>query len=322
MPALERARKVLQTEIAALEATMARLNDTVTRAVELLLACQGKVVVVGMGKSGLVGAKIAATLASTGTPAFFLHAAEAMHGDLGMVYKNDVALVISNSGESDEVLAILPALRRLGLPIVAMTGNAKSRLAGFADVVLDTHVTEEACPLGLAPTASTTVQMAMGDALAVAMLQERGFSEEDFARVHPAGVLGKRLLVRVDELMHAGDEVPRVRQDTPMTKALLEMSAKRLGITVVEDEQGRALGVISDGDLRRALQKFGDLSSLTAGQIMTTAPKAIPMGLLASRAAFQIETNRISALLVHAPDDPLRIVGVVHIHDLMKAGIV
>lgn len=322
MPALERARKVLQTEIDALAAMMDRLNDSFNKAFAILLGCKGKVVVVGMGKSGLVGAKIAATLASTGTPSFFLHAAEAMHGDLGMVYKNDVALVISNSGETDEILAILPAMRRLGLPIVAMTGNLNSRLAGFADVTLDTHVAEEACPLGLAPTASTTVQMAMGDALAVALLEERGFSEEDFARVHPAGVLGKRLLVKVDELMHAGDEVPRVREDTPMTKVLLEMSAKRLGLTVVEDAHGHALGVISDGDLRRAMQKFGELTAMTAVQIMTTAPKAIPTGMLASRAAFHIETNRISALLVHAPEDPRRIVGVVHIHDLMQAGIV
>jgi len=320
--ALERARRVLRIEAEAIERTSQRLDDNFAQAVELLLGCAGKVVVVGMGKSGLIGAKIAATLASTGTPALFLHAAEAAHGDLGVVHKTDAIVVVSHSGETDEIVDLLPAFRRLGLPIVAITGAPYSRLGKTADVVLDSSVTEEACPLGLAPTASTTAQLAMGDALAVALLEARGFTAEDFARIHPAGALGKRLLTRVEDLMHVGDAVARVRLSSPATQVLLEMSAKRLGTTVVEDEDGKAHGVITDGDLRRALQKFGDLSARIAADLMSANPKSVAPDALASRAAHLMEKHSISCLLVHDAGDPTRIVGMIHIHDLMKAGII
>jgi arabinose-5-phosphate isomerase len=322
MNAIERAKRVLRIERAAIDAMSDRLDDRFDRAVTLLRQCTGKVVVIGVGKSGLVGAKIAATLASTGTPAFALHAGDAAHGDLGMVHKNDVALVISNSGETEEVLAVLPALRRLGVPIVAMTGVLDSPLGQTSDLVLDTGVAEEACPLGLAPTASTTAQIAMGDALAVALLEERGFSERDFARVHPAGLLGKRLLTRVSDLMHGGEALPRVTPEQAMMDVLIEMSAKRLGATIVEDRDGRLLGIITDGDLRRATQKHGDLARLKAIDVMTTSPKLVDAGALATRAALLMEQHSISVVLVYEPPAQDRIVGVVHLHDLLKAGII
>jgi arabinose-5-phosphate isomerase len=322
MKATDRARRVLAVETNALLAMADRLDDNFDRAVEIFLQCHGKVVVIGMGKSGLVGSKIAATMASTGTPAFFLHAAEAAHGDLGMVHKSDAALVISNSGETEETVVLLPVLRRLGVPIVAMTGNVGSRLARAADAVLDTGVSEEACPLGLAPTASTTAQLAMGDAVAVALLEERGFSEEDFARVHPAGSLGKRLLTRVADLMHAGADLPRIAADSAMTQALMVMSEKRLGITVVENSEGRLAGVITDGDLRRALQEKNDFINRLAADVMTTNPKAIRAQALASRAAHLMEKFSVSALVVFEDEDPTRIIGIVHLHDLLKAGII
>ncbi|MDP8222466.1 MAG: KpsF/GutQ family sugar-phosphate isomerase [Candidatus Lernaella stagnicola] len=322
MTIIDRARRVLQIETDALRATADRIDENFVRAIGILLACDGKVVVIGMGKSGLVGAKIAATFASTGTPSFFLHAAEAAHGDLGMVHKSDVALVLSNSGETDEVIVTLPVLRRLGVPIVAMTGVLESRLAQTADAVLDTGVQKEACKLGLAPTASTTAQVAMGDALAVVMLEERGFTEEDFARFHPAGALGKRLLTRVADLMHSGEALPRVRRDTAMTEVLIEMSGKRLGATVVDDEDGKLVGIVTDGDLRRALQKHGALHTLTAGDVVTPHPKAIRAGALATRAAHVMEQNSISVLLVYESGEPERIIGIVHLHDLLKAGII
>jgi arabinose-5-phosphate isomerase len=322
MTARERAQRVLQIERDAIAAMAARLDEQFDRAVAILLACRGKIVVIGMGKSGLIGAKIAATMASTGSPAVFLHAAEAAHGDLGLVHKSDAALVISNSGETEEILALLPALRRLGAPIVALTGAPESRLAQAADAALDAGVAEEACPLGLAPTASTTAQLALGDALAVALLEQRGFSAEDFARVHPAGKLGKRLLTRVSDLMHGGDALPRVALDRPMMQVLMEMSAKRLGTTVVENAAGELAGVITDGDLRRALQKYGDLSSHTAQEVMTVDPKLVAADALAAHAALLMEQNRVSALLVHDGADRRRIVGIVHLHDLMIAGII
>ena len=322
MTARERAQRVLQIERDAIAAMAARLDEQFDRAVAILLACRGKIVVIGMGKSGLIGAKIAATMASTGSPAVFLHAAEAAHGDLGLVHKSDAALVISNSGETEEIHALLPALRRLGAPIVALTGAPESRLAQAADAALDAGVAEEACPLGLAPTASTTAQLALGDALAVALLEQRGFSAEDFARVHPAGKLGKRLLTRVSDLMHGGDALPRVALDRPMMQVLMEMSAKRLGTTVVENAAGELAGVITDGDLRRALQKYGDLSSHTAQEVMTVDPKLVAADALAAHAALLMEQNRVSALLVHDGADRRRIVGIVHLHDLMIAGII
>lgn len=322
MTSHERAKRVLQIEAQAIQSMAARLGDSLSRAVDILLSCQGKVVVIGMGKSGLIGAKIAATMASTGTPAFFLHAAEAAHGDLGVVHKSDVTLVISNSGETNEVLSLLPSLRRLGVPIIAMTGASNSHLAQIADVTLDTGVAEEACPLGLAPTASTTAQIAMGDALAVVLLEQRGFSAEDFARVHPAGTLGKRLLTKVSDLMHQGAELPQVGLEQPMTEVLLEMSAKRLGTTIVVDGEGRLAGIITDGDLRRALQKFGDFSTLPARRVMTTTPKKVAADALASRAAHLMEQHLVSVLLVYEGPAEDRIIGVIHLHDLLKAGII
>ncbi len=322
MTAKERARRVLQIERDAIGAMADRLDEQFDRAVELLLGCQGKIVVIGMGKSGLIGAKIAATMASTGSPAVFLHAAEAAHGDLGVVHRSDVALVVSNSGETPEIVALLPALQRLGAPLVAITGSGESRLAEAADAVLDAGVAEEACPLGLAPTASTTAQLAMGDALAVALLDRRGFSAEDFARVHPAGQLGRRLLTRVSDLMHGGENLPRAPLDMPMMEVLLEMSAKRLGTAVVENERGELAGVITDGDLRRALQKFGDLARHAAREVMTLDPKTVAADALAAHAARLMEQHRISALLAYDAANPRRIVGVIHLHDLMLAGII
>jgi len=321
MDTLDTAKRVLEIEIEAIRKVQERLGESFRQAVEILYGCEGKIVVVGMGKSGLVGGKIAATLASTGSPSFFLHAAEAAHGDLGMVYKHDVVLVISNSGETDETLSLLPALRRMGLKIVAITGSTESSLGRVADAVLDTHVEQEACPLGLAPTASTTAQLAMGDALAVTLLERRGFNEADFARVHPAGSLGKRLLIKVSDLMHGGEDVARVKLNSPMTEVLLEMSAKRMGTTTVENEDGQLQGIVTDGDLRRAMQNKMDFSTGTAADLMTTDPKTIPETALASRAAHIMEQNSISCVLVYK-DDPTRVTGMLHLHDLLHAGII
>jgi len=278
------------------------------------------VVVMGMGKSGHVGRKIAATLASTGTPAFFVHPGEASHGDLGMVTAQDVVLAISNSGESSEITVLLPVLKRLGVPLVAMTGGTESSLARHAGWVLDTRVDKEACPLNLAPTASTTAQLAMGDALAVALLEARGFRAEDFARSHPGGALGRRLLTHVADVMRSGDELPRVRPDTSFSDLMREMSAKGLGAAAVVDGEGVLLGVFTDGDLRRRIEAGADLRHATAGQVMHAQPRRIEAGALAADAAALMEQHRITSVLV--TDAAGHLVGMVHIGDLMRAKVI
>ena len=317
---LERARRVLEIERRALAALGDRLDWRFVRALEILLACHGRVIVTGVGKSGIVCRKIAATLASTGTPAFFLHAGEGSHGDLGTLVRGDVLLAVSNSGESAEVLSVLPLARRLGLPLVAICGHPESTLARAADVVLDVSVPEEACPLGLAPTASTTAQMALGDALAIALLEERGFSAEDFALLHPGGALGRRLL-RVAELMHRGDEVPLVPERAALKDTLLAITSKRLGVTGVVNAAGELVGVITDGDLRRGLERAADLRALTARDLMTTAPKTIAGGALAAEAVAVMERHAITSLFILG-DGSRRPEGVIHLHDLLRAGIV
>jgi len=316
---LGRARRVLAIEAAAITALAERLDDAFARAVDLVGRSSGKVVVTGVGKSGHVGHKIAATLASTGTPAFFLHAAEALHGDVGMLERQDLVLAISNSGETPEILQLVPVLKRLGLPLIALTGRSASTLGRAADVVLDVSVAEEACPLGLAPTASTTVTLAMGDALAVALLEQRGFRPEDFAALHPAGTLGRKLL-RVAELMHVGAALPRVTARTSMRESLLEITSKRLGVTAVVDDDGRLAGVITDGDLRRALARPGDLLACTAGEVMTRKPKTIEAEALGARAVAVMERHAITSLFVVDPAG--RPTGVIHLHDLLRAGVV
>ena len=315
---LESARKVLRIEEASLEALRSRLGAEFGVAVDLLNTCSGRVVFAGMGKSGLVCRKIAATFASTGTPSLFLHPAEGGHGDLGMLARGDVLVAVSNSGETQELIRLLPAVKRLGIPIISMTGGASSTLAVRADVVLDISVTEEACPLNLAPTASTTVTMALGDALAVALLEARGFTEDDFAFFHPIGALGRRLLT-VSEIMHVGDEIPRVNLETIMREALYEITSKQLGFTTVQDGDGRLLGIITDGDLRRSLETLPDPLSLTAGQVMTHSPKVINADALAAKALQLMESNQIMSLVIVDGED--RVAGVVHMHDMLKAGI-
>ncbi|ABB31514.1 KpsF/GutQ family protein [Geobacter metallireducens RCH3] len=318
---IEEARKVIRIEADALMALADSINGEFEQAVRRILSTKGRVVVTGMGKSGLIGQKIASTMASTGTPAFFLHPAEGIHGDLGMIMKGDVVIAISNSGETDEVVRILPIIKRLGASLISMSGNPKSSLAKAGDVFLDISVKEEACPLGLAPTASTTATLAMGDALAVALLLERGFRPEDFALFHPGGSLGKKLLLTVGDLMHAGDAVPIVTSDTPMRDALFVISSKGLGVTGVVDGSGALLGVITDGDLRRALSKGLAVLELPAGELMSRNPKRIKRGELAAKALQRMEQYSITSLFVFEGDDDAQPVGVIHLHDLLKAGL-
>jgi arabinose-5-phosphate isomerase len=316
------AARALEIEAAAVNDLISRLDERFDRTVALMLGCRGKVVVTGMGKSGLVGQKVASTLASTGTPAFFLHPAEGSHGDLGMLHRSDLVIAISYSGETDEVVRLLPVLRRLGLPLVAMTGRPGSTLGKAADVVLDCAVRQEACPMNLAPTASTTATMALGDALAVALIERRGFEAEDFAILHPGGALGRRLLVTVEDLMHAGSEIPLVRPGTLMRDALFEISSKRLGVTGVVDAAGRLVGVITDGDLRRALIAQGDgLLGRRVEEVMTRQPKRITRSELAAKALRIMEGRITSLFVVDGPGDDVP-VGIIHIHDLLKAGVV
>lgn len=313
-------RRVLKIEARAVQALVDRLDVQFDRAVDVLLRCKGKVVVSGMGKSGLVGQKIAATMASTGTPAFFLHPAEGIHGDLGMLGRADVLIAISNSGETHEILQLLPYVERMGIPVVSMTGRMASTLAKNSDVALDVSVSEEACPLGLAPTASTTATLAMGDALAVVLLQKRGFKEEDFAQFHPGGALGRRLLVRVKDVMHGGAEMPMVSEAVPATAAILEITAKKLGMTTVTDASGKLVGIITDGDLRRFIQQGGDFAKVTAGDLASRHPKTIAPDDLAAKAVERIERFSITTLVV--TEGERKIVGVIHLHDLLKNGIV
>ena len=317
----ESGRRVFQIEEQALAAVAARLDGEFTEACRLMLSTRGRVVCTGMGKSGHVARKIAATLASTGTPAFYVHPGEAAHGDLGMVTDADVVLALSYSGESDEILLLLPVLRRQGNKLVAMTGRPQSSMAREADVHLDVSVPAEACPLDLAPTASTTASLAMGDALAVALLEARGFTADDFARSHPAGALGRRLLLHIADIMHAGDEVPRVTVDATVSEALVEMSHKRLGMTAVVDDDGRLLGLYTDGDLRRSLDDANvDLRTTRIGQVMTREPRTIGADALAVEAAQLMEAHKISGLLV--VDAQQRVVGALNIHDLLRARVV
>jgi len=320
--ALRLAAETFEIEAAALHGVGARLaaTDGFVRALQAMLACRGRVVVMGMGKSGHVGRKIAATLASTGTPAFFVHPGEASHGDLGMVTAGDVVLAISNSGESDELAAIVPTLRRLGVTLVAMTGRAESMLARHADMVLDSAVDQEACPLNLAPTASTTAQMALGDALAVALLDARGFRPEDFARSHPGGALGRKLLVHVSDLMVSGEALPCVAPDTGFIDLMREMSAKGLGAAVVVDAERRVLGIFTDGDLRRQVQKGADLRAITAGEVMHRSPRTIRADALAVDAAELMEAHRITSVLV--TDAQGLLLGMLSIGQLLRAKVI
>lgn len=320
--ALERAREVLRLEAEAVSALVDRIDEAFQEAVDRILACEGRVVVTGIGKSGLIGQKIAATLASTGTPALFLHPAEGVHGDLGMLTRKDVVLAVSNSGETEEILRIVPVIRRLGLPLIAMTGRPASTLATLADVAIDVSVAKEACPMGLAPTSSTTATLAMGDALAVALLLERGFDEEEFALLHPGGTLGRRLFTRVEDLMHAGDEIPLVAEGVPLREALFEITRKRLGITGVVDADGALVGVFSDGDLRRALERDAGALDRPIDEFMTTSPKRILSTALAAKALRRMEDHAITSLFAFASDDARAPVGIVHLHDLLRAGVV
>lgn len=314
-------RRVLATEVQGLEAIAARIDGAFSAACRQLLDCRGRVVCIGMGKSGHVARKISATFASTGTPAFYVHPGEAGHGDLGMVTDADVVLALSNSGETDELLTLLPVLKRQGNVLIAMTGRPDSTLAREADIHLDVGVPAEACPLDLAPTASTTAALALGDALAVALLEARGFTSEDFARSHPAGALGRRLLLHITDVMHAGDEVPRVRETATLSEALVEMSRKRLGMTAVVDADGRMLGLYTDGDLRRTLDDAGvDLRKTSISNVMTRTPRTIGADALAVEAAQLMEAHKINALLVL--DGERRVVGALNIHDLLRARVV
>ncbi len=321
---IDQAKKVLRIEAEAISALIDRVDERFEEAVEMILHCKGRVVVSGMGKSGLIGKKIAATLASTGTPALFLHPAEGIHGDLGMVTRGDTVIALSNSGETEEIARMLPSLKRLGIRIIALTGNPESTLAKNSDVVIDVGVKEEACPLGLAPTASTTATLAMGDALAVALLNKRGFKEEDFACFHPGGTLGKKLLLRVRDLMHTGDAIPIVSGTTLIKDAIYEISSKKMGIVAVINAEGRLVGVISDGDLRRWMEKTEktgeNLLAKRAGDIMTKNPKIANKDSLAAEAVAIMEKNSITCLIV--ADALSKPEGVIHLHDLLKAGVV
>jgi len=314
------ARRTLEIEAAAVSALQSRLDDSLVRAVDILLACKGRVVVTGMGKSGHVGNKIASTLASTGTPAFFMHPAEASHGDLGMITSQDVVLALSNSGESPEILAIVPLIKRRGARLIAMTGRPGSTMAREADIHLDAAVAQEACPHNLAPTASTTAALALGDALAVVTLYARGFTAEDFARTHPGGALGRRLLIHVRDVMHKDESLPVVQEDTPFKAALMEMTRKKLGMTAVVDAAGSLVGVFTDGDLRRCLDRDLDIKTTRIDAVMTRAPKTISEDVLAAEAARYMEDKQINGLL--AVDGAGRLTGAFNMHDLLRAGVV
>lgn len=317
---IQQGKRVLEIEARAIAALVDRLDDRFAKAIDLLHRCTGKVVVSGMGKSGLIGQKIAATLASTGTPAFFVHPADGIHGDLGMLARQDALLAISNSGETEEVLKLLPFMKRLGLPIIAFTGRTQSTLAKNSDVVLDVSVSEEACPLGLAPTSSTTAALAMGDALAIALLQKRGFKEEDFAQFHPGGTLGRRLLFKVRDLMHEGSALPRVSATASARDAILEMTSKKLGMTTVVNAKGQLAGVITDGDLRRFLEKGSNIAKAKASDLGSKSPRTIQADALAAKALQTMEQYSITTLVV--VDERKRLAGVIHLHDLLKSGVV
>jgi arabinose-5-phosphate isomerase len=317
---LASARRALQIEARAVEALLPRLDERFAAACRLCLACEGRVVVTGMGKSGHIARKVASTFASTGTPAFFLHPAEAGHGDLGMITRTDVLLALTNSGETPEIVLLLPHLKRLGVPLITLTGNTGSTLARSAAVVLDVSVPEEACPMNLAPTASTTATLAMGDALAVALLEARGFTQQDFAQAHPGGNLGRRLLLHVEQVMRTGDDIPRVRPDMTLGAGLLEMSKKALGMTVVVDAADKVVGIFTDGDLRRSLDKQIDIHATRMSEVMTKNGKTITAQSLAAHAVHLMELHRITALPV--TDANGKLIGALNVHDLLRAGVV
>lgn len=313
------AKAVIETEVKAIQALSPRIDDHFVTACQIILACSARVIVTGMGKSGHIGRKIAATLASTGTPAFFVHPGEASHGDLGMITSQDVVIAISNSGQTDELTAILPIIKLLGVPLITMTGNPHSLLAREAQVHLDISVPTEACPMNLAPTSSTTATLVMGDALAVALLEQRGFTEDDFARSHPGGTLGRRLLLHVKDLMHTGDQLPRVHLDTTLPDALHEMTSKGLGMTSIVDNDNKVLGIFTDGDLRRLMDDGIDLYQTKINQIYRTGCKTTQADVLAVDALRQMELDKITSMLV--VDDAQQLVGAIHLHDVLKAGI-
>ena len=310
------AQKVIKTEAAAVAALADRFDDQFELACQHLLSCDGRVVVIGMGKSGHIAGKIAATLASTGTPAFFVHPGEASHGDLGMITRKDVVLALSNSGETEEILTITPLINRLGIPLISIIGKPNSTLGRLSTVELDASVAEEACPLNLAPTSSTTACLAMGDALAITLLQARNFTKEDFAFAHPGGSLGRRLLLRVDEMMRVGEAIPRVHINDSLKDALVEMTNKRMGMTTIVDDADQVVGIYTDGDLRRTLDSSVDLNTTRIHQVMTATGKRIPLGTLAVEVLQVMEDNRITSLLVMDEHDKLA--GVVHLHDLLS----
>jgi arabinose-5-phosphate isomerase len=319
---VEEGKRVLRVEAQSLLDLAGRIDENFSRAVELLYHCKGKVVLMGMGKSGLVGRKIASTFASTGTPSFFLHPAEGLNGDFGMLAKEDLIIAISNSGETRELLEVLPLIKRYGNRLITLTGNMTSTLAKSGDINLDIHVKEEADPLGLAPTSSTTATLALGDALAVALMGKRDFKKEDFAILHPGGVLGKRLLLKVEDLMHFGKAFPMVLEKALMKDAVFEITSKRLGVTAVCNTEGHLVGVITDGDLRRALEKFSDLFNRKASEVMTRNPKWIEKDALAAKAVQRMEEYSITSLFVFDKAGDKVPVGIIHLHDLLKAGVV
>ncbi len=313
-------KRTIDIESRAVTALVARIDQQFARACQLMLECSGRCIITGMGKSGHIGKKIAATLASTGTPAFFVHPGEASHGDLGMITAKDVVIAISNSGTSAEVITLLPLLKRMGIPLISMTGNADSTLAQAADVNLDISIECEACPLDLAPTSSTTVTLVMGDALAVALLEARGFTAKDFAFSHPGGALGRKLLLLVKNIMHAGNEVPSVKEDAPLTDALIEMTEKGFGMTTIVDPNDKLIGVFTDGDLRRAVDQGIDLSQCSIGSLMGRSPKTVNQTMLAAEALGVMEQYKITALVVE--NDQQQPVGVIHMHDILRAGVI
>jgi len=318
-PVLKFARRVIEMEASAVSQLAKRLNGQFEEAVELLLKCKGRVIVTGLGKSGIIGRKIAATLSSTGTPALFLHASEGIHGDLGLVKKGDMVIAISKSGSTDEVFQLFPIFRRFGVPVISIIGNPRSPMAEKSDLVLDASVEEEACPNNLAPTSSSTAALVMGDALALAILEERNFSPEDFALLHPGGSLGKKLWMKVEDLMHTGDDIPKVKPDTPVKEAILEMTSKRLGATTIVNEKEELLGIFTDGDLRRLVEKKRDFMELPASEVMSPNPKTAKPDALAAAALNQMEEHKITVLAVASGR---KLVGMLHLHDLLKAGVI
>ena len=311
---------VLETEAQAILNLRDRINEGFVQACKLLLGCEGRIIVTGIGKSGHIGNKIAATLASTGSPAFFMHPGEASHGDIGVITKKDVVIALSYTGNTDEILAILPVIKLLGVPLISITGNPNSTLAKIADINLNVNIEKEACPLGLVPTSSTTATLAMGDALAVALLETRGFTAEDFARSHPGGTLGKRLLLRVDNLMRTGDAIPKVKKDVLLAEALIEITNKRMGMTIVTNDDGALAGIFTDGDLRRVIDKSLDIHNTKIAEVMTVNCKTITLGMLAIEAIQVMEQYGITTLAI--VDDNNIPIGVVHMHDLLKSGLI